>query len=87
MSAPGGKTLQIHSVLIDKATDKFSSRLLSQIDIDRSGCHTLHFNSATETILQLGYCNNIKVYEFDNLTYEIMSIGNLEGHRTIVTAI
>lgn len=62
------------------------ARQLSKIEIGNSGCHTLIVNFATQSILQIGYSNNIKVWECDNLTYELMPMGELVGHRAIIVS-
>lgn len=52
-----------------------------------SGCHTLHYNINTQSIIRLGYNNFINIFEIDRLSGQIVNVGELEGHRSIVTAV
>lgn len=44
----------------------------------------MHLNSGTESILQLGFSNVANVWQYDSLTHEMIVVGKLVGHRSIL---
>jgi len=38
------------------------SKLMAKINLGNAGCHTLHYNILTQSLIPLGYTNSLPVY-------------------------
>lgn len=46
-------------------------KLKARINLDNSGCHSLHYNKLTQSLIPLGYHNNISVYTIQSAQFDI----------------
>jgi len=60
---------------------------IARYEMGSQGCHTLHYNVASQLIIAAGYHNQLEVLELENNTYSINLIKQLKGHRSIITCV
>jgi hypothetical protein len=56
------------------------NKKITKLKLNAAGCHTIHYNKFTQTIVALGYKNNVPVYMVDPKTYDLSLISEMEGH-------
>jgi hypothetical protein len=57
------------------------------INLGNAGCHALHYNKLTQSLIPLGYHNTVSVYTVETPSFDTSLKYVLRGHRSIITCI
>lgn len=61
--------------------------VVSQLQLGRAGCHTVHFNNAAQVLIPIGYRISIPVYTVHPEYFDFTQVADLVGHSSLVTCV
>jgi WD40 repeat protein len=60
---------------------------VGRIALGSGGCHTLHYNRLTQSLIPLGYHSTVAVYTVEGAQFDVELRSVLRGHRSIITCV
>ena len=66
---------------------KLNNKKMAKINLGNAGCHALHYNKLTQSLIPLGYHNTVSVYTVETPSFDTSLRYVLRGHRSIITCI
>lgn len=46
-------------------------KVMAKINLGNAGCHTLHYNKLTQSLVPLGYHNTVSIYTVESTLFDI----------------
>lgn len=62
-------------------------REITRMPLGHAGCHTLHYNKTTQTLIPIGYKISVSVYQIHPEYFDFTLVAELKGHSSLVTCV